>query len=390
MKDRDISGELKDVWNAVQAQRDRERGEQMLLQRQQHFHNLTNASANGRPTSNSSPILSNNAIAGVASTTHQMASSDKAIMSNESVSKTAAESTQPRNRKNIPEVQKDISSNIDLESDMETKKINNGQISLSLLAEQLNSKISVSDSETGEECSARTQSNTNNQNNDALNNEQNSKDSLETEKSGRRDYQADANCKKDFQKEQHTNGFILNSRNKEVLNSPKFLDAATSNPAQTPATTASPLCTAPTKKEKLGGFLPNGCIFPRFTKNNKHKDKDKDKEPKSKDKEKNPILSALKKSKDKKSNSTAANSDEKFTSSSRKLTAANCSNPNSKLQKNCLQTLECGKLDLNNHHHLQIDENNINKTVSSLANDTSETNKKPSSTITNCDGVGVH
>lgn len=92
--------------------------------------------------------------------------------------------------------------------------------------------------------------------------------------------------------------------NVSTLNSASSTPALTSPTpslhAQTVAVTAPP---PPTKKEKLGGFLPNGCIFPRFTKNNKHKDKEK--EGKTKDKEKNVLLSALKKSKDKKSQHNA-------------------------------------------------------------------------------------
>lgn len=113
--------------------------------------------------------------------------------------------------------------------------------------------------------------------------------------------------------------------------------ATTPPPAHLPATTTTPTPPAPVKKEKLGGFLPNGCIFPRF-KNNKHKDKDGSNHKESKSKEKT-LLNALKKSKEKK----VAPSDAQTTSD----------NGTTQYEKNCINNLECEvqKLDLNNSNN---------------------------------------
>lgn len=113
--------------------------------------------------------------------------------------------------------------------------------------------------------------------------------------------------------------------------------ATTPPPAHPPATTTTPTPAAPVKKEKLGGFLPNGCIFPRF-KNNKHKDKDSSNHKESKSKEKT-LLNALKKSKEKK----VAPSDAQTTSD----------NGTTQYEKNCINNLECEvqKLDLNNSNN---------------------------------------
>lgn len=118
---------------------------------------------------------------------------------------------------------------------------------------------------------------------------------------------------------------------------------ATTPPPPAPATTTTPTPAAPVKKEKLGGFLPNGCIFPRF-KNNKHKDKDSSNHKESKSKEKT-LLNALKKSKEKKvapSEQTPLTS-EKSTSD----------NGTTQYEKNCINNLECEvqKLDLNNSNN---------------------------------------
>ncbi|EDX09841.1 GD12927 [Drosophila simulans] len=123
---------------------------------------------------------------------------------------------------------------------------------------------------------------------------------------------------------------------------PTATATATSSPSPTPAPVVAPVVTAtpppaaPAKKEKLGGFLPNGCIFPRF-KNNKHKDKDSShKEGKSKEKT---LLNALKKSKEKK----VAPSEQPTEK------AAASDNGTTQYEKNCINNLECEvqKLDLN-------------------------------------------
>ncbi|XP_065359384.1 ankyrin repeat-containing protein kinase A [Calliphora vicina] len=443
LKDRDISGELKDVWNAVQAQRDREREEQMLLQRQQHqqhFHNLTNASTNGSLNANTSLSTANNSANATATSQQMFPKSVHSGAAGEAMLMAVDGGTPPRSRKIIHEVQNDNNaSNTDIEMDIDMQKANNSQLSLALLAEHLDNKMSlVVDEEQGEENQqTQQQNNQNTLTNDALSNGNNSKDSLVQERGNKMDInnQLNAiNCNKDSKQQQQpalTNGTVANCNDMEVTNVTKTIIATSTPPnatisaipAQNPSTTTTntaaptpipaPTPQAPTKKEKLGGFLPNGCIFPRFTKNNKHKDKDKDKEKetKTKDKEKNVLLSALKKSKDKKTNSTtaaaaaaaaaalAANQDEKITSSNSNTTAAttpNCTQTNNKQQKqNCLQQLECGvqKLDLNNHHHhnqAHTNDNNINNTANTTTtNNTSATNKS-NSTTSSTSGVGVH
>ncbi|KNC27603.1 hypothetical protein FF38_05098 [Lucilia cuprina] len=444
LKDRDISGELKDVWNAVQAQRDREREEQLILQRQQHqqhFHNITNASANGSLNTNSA--LTTNATNNTATTTQQMfAKSMQINAAGEAVD--GSSGTPPRSRKIIHEVQNDNNaSNIDIEmqdTDI-TKTSSNSQLSLALLAEHLDNKMSLAAAGGGGEHADNIQQQQNNQNsitNDALSNGNNSKDSLIQERGNNKidlnNQMNNINSNKDLKTQTTTltNGSATNCNDIEVTKTIIATSTPINNtstiPAQNPNTcTTTPTTTTnntitppvqtqqqqqvPTKKEKLGGFLPNGCIFPRFTKNNKHKDKDKekDKETKTKDKEKNVLLSALKKSKDKKSNAAAAlaaNQDDKNTSSnSNNITAAstNCNTTNNKQQqqqqqqKNCLQQLESGvqKLDLNNHlhqTHQNIADNNVNNTsaTTNKTNATTTATTTTTATSSSSSGVGVH
>ncbi|XP_037825452.1 putative uncharacterized protein DDB_G0292292 [Lucilia sericata] len=429
LKDRDISGELKDVWNAVQAQRDREREEQLILQRQQHqqhFHNITNASTNGSLNANSA--LTNNST-NTGTTTQQMFGKSMQInAAGEAVD--GSSGTPPRSRKIIHEVQNDNNaSNIDVEmQETDMTKTSNSQLSLALLAEHLDNKMSLAGGGGGGEHAEQTQQQQNNQNsitNDALSNGNNSKESLIQDRGNNKidlnNQMNNINSNKDLKTQTATltNGSATNCNDIEVTKTIIATSTPTNNtstiPAQNPNTCITPPTTTttppaqtqqqqvPTKKEKLGGFLPNGCIFPRFTKNNKHKDKDKEKETKTKDKEKNVLLSALKKSKDKKSNAaaaTAANQDDKNTSSNSNNTTAastNCNPTNNKQQqqqKNCLQQLESGvqKLDLNNHHlhqhqtHQNMADNNVNNTSAT----TNKTNATTTTTTSSSSGVGVH
>ncbi|KAM7357866.1 uncharacterized protein ACRADG_003037 isoform 1-T2 [Cochliomyia hominivorax] len=426
LKDRDISGELKDVWNAVQAQRDREREEQLILQRQQHqqhFHNMTNATTNG----NSNPQLATNHTNNA--TTQQMFpkagnGSEAILMAVDGIG------TPPRSRKIMHEVQTDNTTSNNIDVGLEG--VLDSQMSLALLAEHLDNKISMGSGEQPQQQQQNEENHMQKQNsitNDALSNGNNSKNSITQERgSNKMDINNQLNvinCNKSL-----TNGSTLNCNqndstktinatstpsNNTVNNTPALNSTTTTSTNNTnsqttsvssstpaPAPTPVPVQQAPTKKEKLGGFLPNGCIFPRFTKNNKHKDKDKEKEKetKTKDKEKNVLLSALKKSKDKKSSANVAataaaaavahlNQDDKNTSSNSNniTTANNCINKQQ--QKNCLQQLESGvqKLDINNHQqqlHTHIQDKNINNT-----NAANNTNNTTTNNITGS-GVGVH
>ncbi|TMW51911.1 hypothetical protein DOY81_003002 [Sarcophaga bullata] len=444
LKDRDISGELKDVWNAVQAQRDREREEQIILQRQQHqqhFHHNLNSSptANNGTLNGNSFATATNSLSTTPPTTHQMfpkSLHNAGANGNETTAlPTVVDGgTPPRSRKLVvQQVQNDYNnttSNIDeeLEKSKEGNVYNmskglNNQVSLSLLAERLDNKLVLTSS--GEEqhkneLQMKQHQQQHNQNillnDDALSN--GSLLEISGSGSGKNDInnQLNAlNCKKE--QRSLKNGFATSCNEAEVVINVNDATTPVSDTPNTPAQIVNPVPATPpvqqtpTKKEKLGGFLPNGCIFPRFTKNNKYKDKDKDKEKdsKPKDKEKNALLSALKKAKDKKSSASAAavNNDENNTSSNTNTNTAvvnNCFNQTqqtsfNKQQKNCLPQLECGvqKLDLKNHHHHHHHHHpphNSENTTTNTTTATNTTTKNNAANKTNSSsknsGVGVH
>ncbi|XP_061395685.1 phosphatidylinositol 3-kinase 2 [Musca vetustissima] len=483
LKDRDISGELKDVWNAVQAQRDREREEQMMQQRQQqqqqHYHNLTtNGGGGGVPSPGGSlnSGLSNN----TTPITQQQHMFSKGGYAGGNFMGDGSSSTPPRSRKFLmqQELQRNEENYDATLNDVDVTK----PINLAQLAEHLDNKIAATgvtgdsqlitaenhrdENNTSHDMLMVTASNGNtlkdatdsnsgaagvtqkNELNNQLNaNNLDSKTQIisngavngiggggsatnanttETTAPNSNTATESVNCTS------ITNNIAKNSHNSTTpptTTTTPSTNTTTNNPAAQSTTTtttaaqpavANPVPPPTTKKEKLGGFLPNGCIFPRFTKNNKHKDKDK--EGKTKDKEKNVLLSALKKSKDKKSQAAAAaaaaaasaaanHQDEKqqkelintsATSPTTVTTANNTMAPssggggatsqhpdstNNHLNKNnCLQQLECEvqKLDLNHH----IDKNASSSSSSSAA--TTTTPAPTSNNSHNNTGVGVH
>ncbi|KAH8365657.1 hypothetical protein KR093_003151 [Drosophila rubida] len=314
LKDRDISGELKDVWNAVQAQRDREREEQMLQQRQQqHYQNIT---------------------------TQQMfpKSPDAAR---------AGSSTQSSSEIGLPPAY-----NADL---MPAEQQANNGITLAVFAQQLDNKVA---SEQIEEQQQQEQSTIASE---ALTAGEGCVDQTDAGGivNGTNGTTPAAEHADMSSQEQESEGKTLSSNGGSTTTTPV---AAAQSPGTPPTTTATPNSTptpaataTPAKKEKLGGFLPNGCIFPRF-KNNKHKDKDSSHHKESKSKEKT-LLNALKKSKEKKvapseqtaSDKTAAAAINSHSSSDN----GNNGGATTQYEKNCINNLECEvqKLDLNSSNN---------------------------------------
>ncbi|XP_034483060.1 mediator of RNA polymerase II transcription subunit 15 [Drosophila innubila] len=305
LKDRDISGELKDVWNAVQAQRDREREEQMLQQRQQqHYQNIT--------------------------TQQMFPKSPDAARAGSSTQSSGAEIGLP------PAYNADL---ISVEQHGNSPGQGQGQgqgnangITLAVFAQQLDNKVASEQLEeqqqeqqvetaAGEGCVDQTDAGVNGVNgtgNPSATPEQQSEKEAEI---------------KSVATVASTNSTATTVTATTTTTSTTTTTAAQS-PATPPAATATPPPVQPTKKEKLGGFLPNGCIFPRF-KNNKHKDKDSNhKESKSKEKT---LLNALKKSKEKK------------VAPSEQTVSEKSDNGTTQYEKNCINNLECEvqKLDLN-------------------------------------------
>ncbi|KAH8364398.1 hypothetical protein KR084_006539 [Drosophila pseudotakahashii] len=291
LKDRDISGELKDVWNAVQAQRDREREEQMMQQRQQqHYQNITTQQMFPK-----SPDAARAASAGAAM--------------NESGSPSA----------HLPESQL-------------AEHGNGNGITLAVFAQQLDNKVASEQAEQQEPSGALLEEACVDQT-DAGSSTNGSAMVLDNQAVA-----VEAEPEVKVAPPAPTNGASTPTSSNST---PPASAASTPSPTPAPAAVApvvtpTPPPAAPTKKEKLGGFLPNGCIFPRF-KNNKHKDKDSShKEGKSKEKT---LLNALKKSKEKK----VAPSEQPTEK------AAASDNGTTQYEKNCINNLECEvqKLDLN-------------------------------------------
>ncbi|EDW69601.2 uncharacterized protein Dvir_GJ12036 [Drosophila virilis] len=301
LKDRDISGELKDVWNAVQAQRDREREEQMMQQRQQqHYQNIT--------------------------TQQMFPKSPDAARAGSSAQSNAAEIGLPPA----------------YNADLMAADHGNG-ITLAVFAQQLDNKVASEqleeqhqpeqlsgiDAAPGEACTDQTDAG------GVINGISGSPPAVE-------------NLSTPEQPTQEPESKSAASTASNGTSTPTNTAAAptpvaSAQPTPTPpAAAATPAPAAPVKKEKLGGFLPNGCIFPRF-KNNKHKDKDGNhKESKSKEKT---LLNALKKSKEKKVAPSEQTPSDK--------TAISADNGTSQYEKNCINNLECEvqKLDLNSSNN---------------------------------------
>ena len=396
---------------------------------------------NSSPTANNGTLNGNsfatatNSLSTTPSTAHQMfpkSLHDTGANSNETTAlPTVVDGgTPPRSRKLVvQQVQNDYNnttSNIDEELE-KTKDGNvynmakglNSQVSLTLLAERLDNKLVLTPSREEQqktELQMKHHQQQHNQNillnDDALSN--GSLLEISGSGGGKNDInnQLNAlNCKKE--QRSLKNGFATSCNDTEVVINVNDANTPVSETPNTPAQIVNtvpatpPVQQTPTKKEKLGGFLPNGCIFPRFTKNSKYKDKDKEKDSKPKDKEKNALLSALKKSKDKKSSASAVtvavNNDENNTSSNTNTAVVNnCFNQTqqtslNKQQKNCLPQLECGvqKLDLKNHHHHHHHphpphntDNTTNTTTNTNSTKTNAANKTNSSNKNS--GVGVH
>ncbi|XP_017053391.1 nucleolar protein dao-5 [Drosophila ficusphila] len=309
LKDRDISGELKDVWNAVQAQRDREREEQMMQQRQQqHYQNIT--------TQQMFPKSPDAARAASAGASVNEAGSPPAHL----VEPLLAEHGNSNGNGNG----------------------NGNGITLAVFAQQLDNKVASEQAEQQEpsallEEACVDQTDAGSSANGAANVATNGSAAVLDNQKGAVEIEPEIK----FAPTATTNGASTPTASNSTP--PPATATTTSNPSPAPAPASAPVATptpppaAPAKKDKLGGFLPNGCIFPRF-KNNKHKDKDSShKEGKSKEKT---LLNALKKSKEKK----VAPSEQPSEKS-----AAASDNGTTQYEKNCINNLECEvqKLDLN-------------------------------------------
>ncbi|XP_067647080.1 uncharacterized protein [Eurosta solidaginis] len=318
LKDRDISGELKDVWNAVQAQRDREREEQMMQQRQQHFHNVT--------TQQMFPKLT-----------------EGARVLDQRSKKTSPEKADKIFLDSVTERPKSVTN--------DTSPSDGGIISMPMLMGLCDDgKTNVNNHKEA-----------NNIHSSSINNENTCGDdsSIGTPLCGKDQIDATnklpsiyaAVCNADTSAKTSSNSQITTvdniKINKEVepnINTLSSFHNVVASPSITSSTltpfnpttiTTQAANTAPvptsTKKDKLVGFLPNGCIFPRF-KNNKNKEKDKEKEGKAKDKERT-LLYALKKSKDKKV-VPIENSEKVGTEAEAKISyERNCINLESEVQK---------------------------------------------------------
>ncbi|EDW18481.1 alpha-protein kinase 1 [Drosophila mojavensis] len=302
LKDRDISGELKDVWNAVQAQRDREREEQMLQQRQQqHYQNIT--------------------------TQQMFPKSPDAMRAGSAAQSNASEIGLPPA----------------YNADLMTTDHGNG-ITLAVFAQQLDNKVA---SEQSDEQQQEQQAGSNESTPGDSCGDQTDAGVVVNGNSGSPSASESLSTVEQVTQEPESRSANTTTSNgcsipTNVTTAPTPNAAAvqpTATPTPTPPATTPPPA-APVKKEKLGGFLPNGCIFPRF-KNNKHKDKDGNhKESKSKEKT---LLNALKKSKEKKvAPSEQAPSDKTATD-----------NGTTQYEKNCINNLECEvqKLDLNSSNN---------------------------------------
>ncbi|XP_054732421.1 uncharacterized protein LOC129240552 isoform X2 [Anastrepha obliqua] len=271
LKDRDISGELKDVWNAVQAQRDREREEQMLQQRQQqHFHNVTTQQM--FPKSAESIRISEE--------------KQNSVINPEKVNKVPLDSLVERSiavRDSAPSESKNSSAVQDYElSRIDATKINHLKEKNALCA-----KVSIEENASGGE--------------DAFSTYVDGKDQIDATNKLSSKLSANGNMEASVKTLSGTE--TIGGDNTESKGTQSGNHSL--SPSSTVVTAAAPVIkntiaasTTSTKKDKLVGFLPNGCIFPRF-KNYKNKEKDKDKEKETKTKEKT-LLNALKKSKDKK------------------------------------------------------------------------------------------
>lgn len=284
------------MWNAVQAQRDREREEQLMQQRQQqHFHNVT--------TQQMFPKSADPAN----TEQHQHLMDSEASRDSEQLDNRLHSETQKHSEHDVDSV------------DHCNNGLNNLEISSSdnqaneLANSETTKVLSNSDKEHHKEIS--------NENNELDSHKQSTKPELEDET---------LKPSSNLSVSAVDNQLKINDKTESANN--------TNNTASTHVSSNSTSNTnsAPTKKEKLGGFLPNGCIFPRF-KNNKHKDKDKEKDSKGKDKEKT-LLNALKKNKDKKVAPLEQHLDKSCNDSA-----------DTQYKKNCLNNLESDvqKLDLN-------------------------------------------
>ncbi|EDV40807.1 uncharacterized protein Dana_GF23735 [Drosophila ananassae] len=298
LKDRDISGELKDVWNAVQAQRDREREEQMLQQRQQqHYQNIT--------TQQMFPKSPDAVRAASASGAAMMEGNSPPAALGEPLLAEQGNGNSPGNG-------------------------NGNGITLAVFAQQLDNKVASeqSEQELAEQESRPLE--------EACVDQTDAGSSVNGSTTTPPSPQAVAEPEPEVKvaEPKATNGTAA-PVSVPVSAAPVSASPAPAPAPITPAPTPPPA--APAKKEKLGGFLPNGCIFPRF-KNNKNKDKDGGSHKEGKSKEKT-LLNALKKSKEK-----------KVAPSEQPVEKANASdNGTTQYEKNCINNLECEvqKLDLN-------------------------------------------
>ncbi|XP_017028514.1 uncharacterized protein [Drosophila kikkawai] len=323
LKDRDISGELKDVWNAVQAQRDREREEQMMQQRQQqHYQNITTQQMFPK-----SPDAARAASAGASA------------MNNEAGSPPAH-----------PE---------SLLAEHGNGNGNGNGITLAVFAQQLDNKVA---SEQAEQQQQEQQQSALLE--EACVDQTDAGSSVNGAATGLDNHpNVDTESEIKAVAPVTTNGASTPSPNVTPHTAPAPVPAPA--PAPAPAATPTPpaAAAAPAKKEKLGGFLPNGCIFPRF-KNNKHKDKDSShKEGKSKEKT---LLNALKKSSKEKK---VAPSEQPPVE---KTAAASDNGTTTQYEKNCINNLECEvqKLDLNSGSNSDNNSMFIKLKVSPAANAT--------------------
>ncbi|EDW72720.2 uncharacterized protein Dwil_GK17032, partial [Drosophila willistoni] len=344
LKDRDISGELKDVWNAVQAQRDREREEQMLQQRQQqHYQNIT---------------------------TQQMFPKSPDAARAASGGGGAGQLTEGGNSLQPASIAESVPGD---------GQGNGNGITLAVFAQQLDNKVASEQIEQQQQ-QQQQQSSEDSHNDSCVDQTDNGGTSMDKtngslENADALEMEMNANINSNGG---GGNGSIQpplatvvtpvvtpNPQSSPAPSAPlpaqipvAIVPAPASAPAVTPAPAPVPVpvpvptpAPAPAKKEKLGGFLPNGCIFPRF-KNNKHKDKDSSNHKETKSKEKT-LLNALKKSKEKKVAPSEQQQQQQQQSATNNGEKASTTDAASQYEKNCINNLECEvqKLDLNNSNN---------------------------------------
>ncbi|XP_037937569.1 putative mediator of RNA polymerase II transcription subunit 26 [Teleopsis dalmanni] len=338
LKDRDISGELKDVWNAVQAQRDREREEQIMQQRQQqHCHNNTTQQMFPKSPETVRSMAQTKSEQENTETLSEKQLSNENRINVQNMGITAASSSKAEN-KTVIEAQDGSIDN----SSNECLLLNGNSVGV-ITNDIIMHNATIS--------STNELFNTGSDQIDAVNNKSNivkndnSNNSTKISQIGTDNSQQAVNNKViNTSSASSTSSNLSSTASKTITKSAMSTssNATTTSAAITTNVATTTTVVTPVKKEKLGGFLPNGCIFPRF-KNNKNKDKE------SKPKEKT-LLNALKKSKEKKvapiEHSEKATPE---TTDTKSQYEKNCINLESEVQK-----LDINKIDTNTSNDMFI------------------------------------